>query len=139
MPTRSENLIAWGDCDSAGIVYYPRYFHFMDIAFQALMREAGFNHQILIEKFGARVPIIDVGAKFIAPITFDDRLVVDAEVVHWGNTSFRVSYKGAREGKPVFEGNEARVWAKIGSDGVIATMPIALEFKAALSARGRPA
>jgi YbgC/YbaW family acyl-CoA thioester hydrolase len=137
MPVRSENLIAWGDCDAAGIVYYPRYFHYMDIAFRALLRKAGLSQQMLTERFGANVPIIDAGAKFIAPTTFDDRLIVEAEVVHWGTTSFRVHYRGTRDGEPVFEGYEARVWAKIDAQGTISKQPIAPEFKTAVSAACR--
>ena len=134
MAVTSENLITWGDCDTAGIVYFPRYFHFIDSAFQNMMRRAGFSHRRLIEEFGVHVPIVDAGAKFISPATYDDRLVVEAEVVHWGKTSFRVAYKGSREGVAVFEGHEARVWARIAADGTIETVAIAPEFKAALAA-----
>jgi len=137
MPVASENLIAWGDCDSAGIVYYPKYFYFIDVAFQTLLRKAGLNHRILLEQYGVRVPIVDAGAKFFAPATFDDRLVVNADVAHWGTKSFRMQYKGAREGVPVFEGHEARVWAAIAGDGSITTAAIPQEFKAALSAAAR--
>ena len=137
MPVKSENLIAWGDCDTAGIVYFPRFFHFIDGAFQNLLRTAGFSHRRLQQEFGVRVPIIDAGAKFISPATYDDRLVVEADVVHWGTKSFRVNYKGSREGVPVFEAFEARVWARIAADGTITTAAIAPEFKAALTAANR--
>ena len=136
MPAASENLIAWGDCDAAGIVYYPRFFHFMDIAFQTLLRNAGLNHHVLFERFGARVPIVDANAKFLSPATFEDRLVVNAEIAHWGKKSFRVNYQGSRAGVPVFEGHEARVWAMVAPDGTIKTAPIAPQFKAALLAAG---
>ena len=108
MPIASENLIAWGDCDAAGIVYYPRFFNFMDIAFQALLRKAGLDHHRLFEKFGARVPIVDANAKFLSPATFEDRILVYAEIAHWGTKSFRVNYQGSCEGVPVFEGHEVR-------------------------------
>ncbi|HTS42573.1 MAG TPA: thioesterase family protein [Xanthobacteraceae bacterium] len=136
MPVKSENLIAWGDCDSAGIVYYPRFFHFMDIAFQNLMRKAGFGHRRLLEEFGVHVPIVDAGAKFISPASFEDRLTVDAEIVHWGTKSFRVQYRGARDGVAVFEGYEARVWATVAPDGSITTSAIPQPFKDALAAAG---
>ncbi len=137
MPIDSENLVVWGDCDAAGIVYYPRFFHFMDAAFQTLLRKAGFNNRILFEQFGARVPIVDTNAKFLSPATFEDRLVVNAEVAHWGTKSFRMSYHGSREGVPVFEGHEVRVWAMAAPGGSFKTAPIAPQFKTALSAADR--
>src|SRR5476649_1911306 len=82
MTATSESLIAWGDCDAAGIVYYPRFFHFMDIAFQTLMRKADLNHRILLRQFGVRVPIVDANAKFLSPASYEDRLVVNAEIAH---------------------------------------------------------
>lgn len=136
MSITSENLIVWGDCDAAGIVYYPRFFYFIDGAFQALLRKAGLNNRILQERFGVRVPIVDTSAKFLSPATFEDRLAVEAKIVRWGSKSFRVNYLGSRDGVPVFEGYEVRVWAKIASDGTISTAPIAPEFKTAIIAAG---
>ena len=70
MSVTSENLIVWGDCDAAGIIYYPRYFYFIDSAFQALLRNAGLDNRILQERYGVRVPIVDANAKFTSPATF---------------------------------------------------------------------
>ena len=134
MPLKSENLIAWGECDAAGIVYYPRYFNFMDIAFQALMRKAGFSHHRLMNEFHVSVPIVDTAAKFISPASFEEKLVVEADIPHWGTKSFRVDYRGSREGVPVFEGHEVRVWASISPAGDVTSKAIAPEFRTAMAA-----
>jgi YbgC/YbaW family acyl-CoA thioester hydrolase len=139
MPARCEILIAWGDCDAAGIVYFPRFFYWMDVAFQALLREAGFSHHTIYEQFGARLPSLEVTAQFVAPATYDDRLTIDVTIVHWGTKSIRMSYKGARDGKTIFEGSEARVWATIAPDGAITSAAIPLAFKDALAPIGRQA
>ncbi len=134
MASTTENLIAWGDCDAAGIVYFPKYFYWMDVAFQTLLRNAGLSHHLIYEQFGARLPSLEVTAKFLAPATYDDRLTVDVEIVHWGTKSFRMSYKGSRGGELIFEGSEVRVWAAIAPDGAIATAAIPPAFKNALAA-----
>jgi 4-hydroxybenzoyl-CoA thioesterase len=134
MPLKSENIIAWGECDAAGIVYYPRYFNFMDVTFQALMRKAGFSHHRLRNEFHVSVPIIDTAAKFISPASFEDKLVVEADIPHWGTKSFRVTYQGSREGVAVFEGHEVRVWASISPSGDIKTSAIPSEFRLAMNA-----
>jgi len=41
MASQLDVRIVWGDCDEQGIVFYPRYFYWMDSAFQALLRDAG--------------------------------------------------------------------------------------------------
>ena len=134
MPVRSEYLVAWGECDAAGIVYFPKFFNFMDLTFQALMHKGGYSHRGLQDDLNVRLPIIDTGAKFSSPISFEEKLVVEADVVHWGTKSFRIQYKGTREGMPVFEGHEVRVWAAIAQDGSITTAAIPLAFKDAISA-----
>ena len=137
MSAQSEILIAWGDCDSAGIVYYPKYFYWMDVAFQTLLRQAGFSHHSIYQQFGARVPILEASAKFVAPATYDDRLTIAVDIVHWGTKSFHMSYQGARDGELIFAGSEARVWAAVAADGTITSAAIAAQFKQALTAIGR--
>ena len=41
MKSQFEVRIVWGDCDEQGIVFYPKYFYWMDSAFQGLLRDAG--------------------------------------------------------------------------------------------------
>ena len=59
--------------------------------------------------------------------------MVEADIAHWGTKSFRVNYLGSREGTPVFEGHEVRVWAAISPAGEITTAVIAPEFRAAMT------
>ena len=37
--------VEWGDCDEAGIVYYPRYFYWMDCAFHRFLRARGLSYR----------------------------------------------------------------------------------------------
>ena len=113
-----------------------RIFSPLQNAFQALMHNGGFGHRRLQDELGVHVPIVDAGAKFLSPLRYEDRLVVEAKVVHWGTKCFRIAYKGVRANVPVFEGYEARVWARIATDGTIATVAIAPEFKTAIAAAG---
>ena len=43
--------IEWGDCDDAGIVFYPNYFRWFDNAFHHLLRQCGIGQRILVERF----------------------------------------------------------------------------------------
>ena len=106
-----ETIIQWGDCDEAGIVFYPRYFYWMDSAFQGLMRVHGLNQRKLRSTFGmAGTPLVNATANFLSPATYDDPLVVAAGIARWGNSSFEVGFTGTVAGRPVFEGRETRVW-----------------------------
>ena len=44
--------IEWGDCDPAGIIYYPRYFAFFDASTSALIERAlGMNKRDYLKKY----------------------------------------------------------------------------------------
>jgi 4-hydroxybenzoyl-CoA thioesterase len=127
--------VAWGDCDALGIIFYPNYFRWMDTAFHALLQQAGLSHRSLLKTFGAAVPIVQANAEFRAPATYGNVIDIAATVGHWGRKSFRVDYRGTRDGASIFDGFEARVWAKAGDGIELKTVEIASEFKGMLEAQ----
>jgi 4-hydroxybenzoyl-CoA thioesterase len=135
MPPSLNVQIAWGDCDEQGIVFYPNYFYWMDSAFQALLRRAGLSLRVIRNELGAvGLPLVEAKAHFLAAASYDDALVIDAGISHWGRTSFRVSYQARRDGELVFEGQEARVWAVRRTDNSVGPAPIPERFRDMLSA-----
>ena len=106
-----ETIIQYGDCDEVGIVFYPRYFYWMDSAFQGLLRTQGLSQRKLRAMFGtAGTPLVKSTANFISTATYEDVLTVSAGIARWGNSSFEIAYRGSVGGRPVFEGAETRVW-----------------------------
>lgn len=106
-----ETIIQFGDCDEVGIVFYPRYFYWIDSAFQGLLRSHGWSQRKLRAQFGtAGTPLVKATATFLATATYEDVLTVSAGIARWGNSSFEVGYRGTVDGRAVFEGWETRVW-----------------------------
>ena len=111
-----DTMIQWGDCDEQGIVFYPRYFYWMDCAFHGLLRSVGLNQRKLRDKFGVLgTPLVKATATFASPATYDQRLAVEAKVMKWGGGSFEVAYRGLSDGRTIFEGNESSRLAGSGS------------------------
>jgi len=103
--------IEWGDCDPAGIVYYPRFFEFFDASTAALFERAGLPKQQLLSKYGILgIPMVDTQAKFLAPATFGDTVEIESRIADWGNSSFTVEHKMYKDGTVIAEGFEKRVW-----------------------------
>ena len=48
---RNQLRIQWGDCDPAGIVYFPRYFEMFDNATIALLETFGLKKAELLRKY----------------------------------------------------------------------------------------
>lgn len=108
--------IEWGDCDPAGIVYYPRYFAFFDASTHALFEAAGWKKPELIREFAIiGYPMVDTRAKFILASSFGDDIVIETRAAAFRNSSFDVEHKAFKptpDGEQLaIEAFETRVWS----------------------------
>ena len=86
--------IEWADSDPAGIVYYPRYFQMFDSSTHRLFEAAGWKKRNLLREFGVvGYPMADARAKFIAPSSYGDDIVIETRIAAFRNSSFDVEHK----------------------------------------------
>ena len=103
--------IEFGDCDPAGIVWYPRYFGFFDAATASLFEAAGFKKSEMPKRFGAiGYPMVDTRAKFHIPSRHGDDIVIESRVTEFRKSSFDIEHRILRDGTLAVEGWETRVW-----------------------------
>ena len=122
--TRVE--IQFGDCDPAGIVYYPNYFRFFDNATAALVSAAlGMNKRAWLEAYGiAGIPMVDTGANFVRPARFGDVVEIRSEITELGRSSFSVRHVLSNGGEVAVEASEKRVWVVKDAAGNIKSAPL---------------
>jgi 4-hydroxybenzoyl-CoA thioesterase len=103
--------IEWGDCDPAGIVYFPRYFEIFDACTVALFERAGFRKREMLQSFGtAGIPLVDIKSRFMIPSRFGEDVIVESSVTKWGESSFVVYHRLMRDTTVAVECFETRVW-----------------------------
>ncbi len=120
--------VEWGDCDEAGVVFYPNYFYWLDCAFQRLLRRQGLSQRELRRRFGAVTPIVQAHCDFKEPARYDDQLEIEVNVRAESERKFRVDYQLVSSGRTVGVGYEVRAWATIDADGKISGAPLSPEF-----------
>ena len=109
---RRHLRIEWGDCDPAGIVFYPRYFamfnHSTELAVEAAL---GINKQDLFKSpdFGG-MPAIETRARFLVPTRYCDDVAIDTSITEVRRSSFHLQHRLFKSGALAVEGFEARVW-----------------------------
>ena len=115
---RKQIHVEWGDCDPAGIVYFPRYFEYFDACTNALFESAGLPKPDLLSTYGILgIPLVEAHARYIAPSSFGDTLLVETRITEWKSSSFSVQHKLYRGEILAVEATEVRVWtARAGSD-----------------------
>src|SRR5438132_13561969 len=104
--------IEWGQCDPAGIVFYPQYLIVFDTSTGSLFERTGLSPSAMRKKYGiVGFPVVEVGTRFVMPCRFDDDIVVESEVCEWGRRSFTLRHRVISEGALAPDGFEPRVWS----------------------------
>ncbi|HXW48724.1 MAG TPA: thioesterase family protein [Xanthobacteraceae bacterium] len=111
--SRRRFTIEWGQCDPAGIVFNSRFFEFFDWGTWTLFEAAlGVKPPDLAAAFGiAGIPLVDAGARFLAPARFGDVVEMTSQVTAFRRSSFDVDHRLFVAGTVAVEGRETRVWA----------------------------
>jgi 4-hydroxybenzoyl-CoA thioesterase len=120
--------IEWGDCDPAGIIFYPRYFEIFD-ASTALLFEAalGITKYEMFKRLPfAGFPLVRTQSKFLRPTRFGDDVSVTS-TISFGRSSFEVIHRLSKNGDLCAECMEKRVWTTRGADGKLKSFPVPAE------------
>ena len=109
---RRSVRIEWGDCDPAGIVFYPRYFAMFDHSTVLLLEHAlGINKYALYRTYEFDgYPMVETRARFLLPTRYCDEVVIETSIAEVGRSSFRLLHRLSKDGALAVEGFEARVW-----------------------------
>jgi 4-hydroxybenzoyl-CoA thioesterase len=120
--------IEWGDCDPAGIIFYPNCFRIFDDAtarlFEAALGMTKFEMFKKLEFSGW--PLVKTQARFLKPTRFGDDVTV-ASTVRFGRSSFEVEHRLSLEGGLCAECSEKRVWTLRDAAGQLKSHPVPAE------------
>jgi 4-hydroxybenzoyl-CoA thioesterase len=106
-----EVRVRWGDVDWAGIVFYPRFYEWFDLACEALFDSLGLTWTTLFPAHGiVGVPIVESGARFAAPVRWGDVMRIQATVAWVKDKTFRMEYDISVDGRACASGFEVRAW-----------------------------
>mgnify|MGYP003575270585 CR=1 FL=1 len=113
LTSRHEVTVEWGDCDPAGIVYYPSYFRWCDQAGHRLLAAAGVTHSTRGEQWTEGTPLVAAECSFKRASQPGEKLLVESHVSRFGRSSFTISHVFRDEtGQIAAQGTETRIWAK---------------------------
>jgi len=100
--------VSFGDCDPAGIAYYPNIFKWVDTTFHDWLYGFG-GHTALCKQLGATgLGLMDSKARFRSPLHNGDPLTVTITALEWGNRTLSLTYQGHVGERLAFEARETR-------------------------------
>lgn len=104
--------VQWGDCDPAGIIFYPTYFRWFDAASWAFFASVGYTAKRMRAE-GRALPLVGAESQFLHPAEQADRCEVHSRIARFGGKSFVVAHTVVRtDGTLMARGAETRVWSR---------------------------
>jgi 4-hydroxybenzoyl-CoA thioesterase len=104
--------IRFGDCDPAGIVFFPRYHRWMDAASLHFFMTCGVQPWHVLEATTGIIgtPLLEHHARFIKSATYGDRLTISTCVEEWRRKVFVQKHTVTRDDELICESSETRVF-----------------------------
>lgn len=127
--------VQWGDCDPAGIIFYPRVLAYMNEATHAMLEQAGFPLATLNARGVIGVPMVSLSISYQRVLNLGDYAQIVSDVTEIGRTSIKIRHRVMRGEEQASEAHEIRVYARRNDDGAIAAAPVDDDVRAALLGR----
>jgi len=115
--------IAWGECDSAGIVHYPNFYRWFDTGTHELVRKAGFSVKDMRDR-DHDILLVETGCKYKAPGHYDDVVQITSRLSEARGKIIRIEHECRREDVLLCDGYEVRAYADISVLGAFKAVPM---------------
>ena len=115
-----SHVVTFGECDPAGIVFYPNIYGWFDRCFHDWL--AGFGgHAAVCARLGAvGLGLMQAEARFRRPMRPNDRIEVAMTLADWGRKALRLEYEVTLAGEVTATGTEVRGLFKPVAGGITA-------------------
>jgi 4-hydroxybenzoyl-CoA thioesterase len=102
--------VEFGDCDPAGIVFFPNFSRWMDAASHHFFRHCGLPPWHALEAIAHCIgaPLLEIHTRFFKPATYGEDIQVHTSVVEWRAKVFVQQHRVMRGGDLLCEGRETR-------------------------------
>jgi 4-hydroxybenzoyl-CoA thioesterase len=103
MPFATRIDVRFGDCDPAGLVYYPVLLHYCHVAMEEFFAaRCGVGYARLVSQRRLGFPTVSVQAEFFEPFVYGDEAEVEVWASRVGRSSVTLEYRlrGALDARP---------------------------------------
>lgn len=107
-----EVNVMFGDCDPAGIVFFPNFSKWMDASSLNFFVQCGVPPWRELVKINGIIgtPLLEINTRFSRPATYGDRLQIHTSVEEWRDKVFKHRHVVKRGDEVLCEGTEVRAF-----------------------------
>jgi 4-hydroxybenzoyl-CoA thioesterase len=117
---QTARTLRFGDCDPAGIAYFPSYFHFLNGVMEEWWGSLGFPWRQLIQQRRIGLPTVQLDTQFLAPGFMEDELTFAIEITALGSRSLTVRHTVTRGETLLWRATQTIVATSLDTNGSIA-------------------
>ena len=129
--------VQFGDCDPAGIVFFPNFSKWMDASSLHFFMECGVPpwRELLKTRGIVGTPLLEINTKFRQPATYGETLHIHTSIVEWRAKVFIQKHVVMRGDVVLCEGTETRAFVIHPQDAPdrIKAIPVPEDIKALCS------
>ena len=124
--------VHFGDCDPAGIVFFPNFSRWMDDASLVYFRACGVPPWRELEKTRGIVgtPLLEIHTRFFKPATYGETIEVHTSIVEWAAKTFRHRHVVTRGDTVLCEGTEVRAFVRRDDGGRLRAIAVPEDIRA---------
>jgi 4-hydroxybenzoyl-CoA thioesterase len=106
--------IQFGDCDPAGIVFFPNFSRWMDAASLHFFVSCGvLPWRELVKTTGiVGTPLLEIHTRFVTSATYGETLEIHTSIEEWREKTFVQKHIAMRGDELICEGRETRIFVK---------------------------
>ena len=121
--------IGWGDLDSLGIVFYPRYYEWMDKCGHLFFETAGIPIELIWQEKGIVFGLVETSCRYFKAGRYHQKIRIITRLTHIESKTFTFSHtiQDANNGTLMVEGTEKRICMNASDPNNLKAMDIPIE------------
>jgi 4-hydroxybenzoyl-CoA thioesterase len=120
--------VQFGDCDPAGIVFFPNFLRWMDAASLSFFMQCGLPpwRELVKTRGIVGTPLLEINTRFVKSATYGETLTITTHIDEWRPSVFVQVHRVTRGEELICEGREVRAFVRRDSDNPdrLRAMPI---------------
>lgn len=129
--------VHFGDCDPAGIVFFPNFSRWMDAASLKFFMDCGLPpwRELVKTRGIVGTPLLEINTKFIKAVTYGETITIATWIEEWREKVFVQMHRVTRGDDLICEGREVRAFVKRDADNPdrLRAIPVPDDIKAMCS------
>jgi 4-hydroxybenzoyl-CoA thioesterase len=124
--------VQFGDCDPAGIVFFPNFSRWMDAASLAFFVQCGVPpwRELVKTRGIVGTPLLEIHTRFLKAATYGEQLAVLTCVEEWRAKAFIQRHRVTRGDDLICEGTEVRAFVVREEGGRLRAIPVPEDIRA---------